>query len=92
MVFSSSMEKTNSIAEYIAQRRANERSQIVQDEKIDENDQEQTDGSDGSTRAGRILEGRMRKRHRRASVGKLISYLIALIGVLLLMLWLRRGM
>ncbi|MFC1713128.1 hypothetical protein ACFL6S_05640 [Candidatus Poribacteria bacterium] len=62
----------------------------MQEEKIDKDDQGQTEMSDGSTRAARILEERMRKRRRRASTAKLISYIIALIGVILLMLWLRR--
>ncbi len=62
----------------------------MQGEKIDKDDQGQTEMSDGSTRASRILEERMRKRRRRASTVKLISYIIALIGVILLMLWLRR--
>ena len=64
----------------------------MQGEKIDKDDQERTDISNGSTRAARILEARMRKRRSRASVTRLIFYIIALIGVLLFMLWLRRGM
>ncbi len=61
----------------------------MQDEKIDKDNQGQTDVSNGSTRAARILAERARKRRRRASLGKLIIYIAALIGVLLLMLWLK---
>ncbi len=63
----------------------------MQGEEINGDNQERTDITDGSTRAARILEARMQKRRKRASTAKLISYIIALIGVVLLMLWLRRG-
>ena len=63
----------------------------MQGEEINEDDQERTDVSDSPKRAARILDERRQKMHRRASIGKLITYIIALIGVLLLMFWLRRG-
>ena len=64
----------------------------MQDEKTNEDSQERTEVSNGSTRAAKILEERMHKRRRRASTARLISYIIALIGVLLLIFWLRRGL
>ena len=64
---------------------------MVQDEKIGEDDQEQVNVSDSPTRAARILEQRMHKRHRQASTFKLVIYVIALIVVLLLIFLLRRG-
>jgi hypothetical protein len=63
----------------------------MQGDKVNEDSEEQPDVSDSPNRAARILQERMRRRHRRASIAKLISYIIALIGVLLLMFWLRRG-
>lgn len=46
---------------------------------------------DSRSRAAKIMEDRMQKRRRRASLGRLISYIIALIVIILLMLWLRRA-
>ena len=63
----------------------------MEGEKINEDNEEHADSSDSPNRAARILQERMQNRHRRASLGKLISYIIALIGVILLMIWLRRG-
>lgn|GEM_PF-2689927 len=52
---------------------------------------ERDDLSGKKSRASRILEQRLGKRRRRASLGKLISYIIVLIVVILLMLWLKRA-
>lgn len=62
----------------------------MEEEKTDQDDQEKTDVSNGSTRAARLLEERNRKRHRKASLGKLIVYVIALIGIIVLMIWLKQ--
>ena len=61
-------------------------------EKEDFAEDEEQDSSSGTpSRAARILQERHERRHRKASVGKLISYIIALIAILLLMFWLKRG-
>lgn len=62
----------------------------MEEEKTDQDDQEKTDVSNGSTRAARLLEERSRKRYRKASLGKLIVYVIALIGIIVLMIWLKQ--
>lgn len=62
----------------------------MQDEKVDQDDQEKTDVSDGSTLAARLLAEKSRKRYRKASLGKLIVYVIALIGIIVLMIWLKQ--
>lgn len=62
----------------------------MQKQSVDNEEQEKPPKS--RSRASAILQKRMEKRHRRASLGKLISYIIALIVVLALMFWLRRGM
>ena len=62
----------------------------MENENIDQDDQEKTDVSDGSTRAARLLAEKSRKRHRKASLGKLIVYIFALIGIIVLMIWLKQ--
>ena len=52
---------------------------------------EQTQISDTPSRAERILQERMEKRHRKASLGKILSYIISLIIVLLIIYMLKRG-
>ena len=59
--------------------------------KSKEDKTKQEDLSDNKSPAFRAIEQRIEKRHRRASLGKLISYIIALILVIILMLWLRRS-
>ena len=61
----------------------------MEDKKSYKDDQEQTEVSDTPKRAAKILQERMRR--RRASIGRLIFYIIALIAVLLFMLWLGRA-
>lgn len=51
---------------------------------------EQTQISDTPSRAEKILQERMEKRRRRVSLGKIISYIISLIVVLLLIYLLKR--
>ena len=63
----------------------------MQPERISRDDVEQGDPSDNKSRAFKTIEERLGKRRRRASLGKLISYIIALIGVILLMLWIKRA-
>ena len=63
----------------------------MQPERISRDDVEQDDPSDSKSRAFKTIEERLEKRRRRASLGKLISYIIALIGVILLMLWIKRA-
>ena len=52
---------------------------------------DQNSTTDRKSRAARIVEERMEKRRRKASLWKLISYIVALIAVRILMLWLRRA-
>ena len=66
----------------------------MQREKIGEDNEdnmERDEPSDSRSRAFRMIEERMQKRRQRASLGRLISYIIALIFVIFLMLWLRRA-
>ena len=63
----------------------------MQREKIDEKNVENDEQLKSGSRAARILQERAEKRRRKASLGKLISYIIALILVILLMWWLRRS-
>ena len=63
----------------------------MQREKIDEKNVENDEQPKSGSRAARILQERAEKRRRKASIGKLISYIIALIFVLILMWWLRRS-
>ena len=51
----------------------------------------QESAPEDKSRAFRAIEDRQEKRRRRASLGKLVSYIIALILVIILMLWLRRA-
>ncbi len=62
----------------------------MEEKKRGQDDQAKTDISDGSTRAARILAERNRKRHSKASLGKLVVYVVALIGIILLMIWLKQ--
>jgi hypothetical protein len=65
----------------------------VQRENIDEDEIDRDDGSEKKSGAFKTIEERMAKRRRRASMSKLVFYVIALIMVILLMLWLRgKGM
>ncbi|MBD3182074.1 hypothetical protein GF312_07270 [Candidatus Poribacteria bacterium] len=61
-------------------------------EKLDNKDNTESD-NDEKSRAFKILEQRMEKHRRKASTTKLITYIVALIMVIILMLWLRsKGM
>lgn len=62
----------------------------MQQEDSGKGSSERDNLSEGKSRAFGIIEQRVEKRRRRASLGKLISYIIALILVILIMLWLRR--
>lgn len=62
----------------------------MQRENIDESKMEHDEPSKSRSRASRIMQERLEKRRRRASRGKLISYIITLIAVILLMWWLRQ--
>ena len=62
----------------------------MQRENIDESKMEHDEPTKSRSRASRIIQDRLEKRRRRASRGKLISYIITLIVVILLMWWLRQ--
>ena len=53
-------------------------------------DKHTTEVSETPSRAARLLEQRREKRRRNVSIAKLISYIIALIAVVLLMYMLKR--
>lgn len=59
---------------------------------IDDNIKYQADRPSYQSRGAQRLQERMDKRRRLASRGRLISYIIALVGIILLMIWLRQGM
>ena len=62
----------------------------MQRENIGESKMENDEPSKNGSRASRIIQERLEKRRRKASLGKLISYIITLIVVILLMWWLRQ--
>lgn len=62
----------------------------MQRENIEESKIGHDEPSKSRSRASRIMQERLEKRRRRASRGKLISYIITLIAVILLMWWLRQ--
>ena len=63
----------------------------MQREKNGEDNVEQDNQPESRSRAAKIIEERMAKRRSKASVGRLIAYIIALIVVLTLMILLRRA-
>jgi hypothetical protein len=76
-----------------AQRRVTERSQIVRREKTSGDNAERDDLSEVKSPAFEMMEQRLEKMRRRASMSKLIFYIIALILVIFLILWFRsKGM
>jgi predicted nucleic acid-binding Zn ribbon protein len=65
----------------------------VREEKANEDNIEENGAPGEKTRAFKAIEERLEKRRRRASVGRLIFYVILLALVIILMLWFRsRGM
>ena len=65
----------------------------MQEEKTNEDNIEENGTPGEKTRAFKAIEERLEKRRRRASVGRLIFYVVLLALVIILMLWFRsRGM
>ena len=65
----------------------------MQREKTSEDNAERDDLSEDRSPAFEMMEQRLEKMRRRASMGKLIFYIIALILVIFLILWFRsKGM
>ncbi len=62
----------------------------MQEEETRDDNGEQARASETPVRSARLLEQRMEKRRHKTSTGKLISYIIALIAVLLFMYLLKR--
>ena len=62
----------------------------MQGDRIEKDNEEHTTVSDTPSRAAKLLEQRMEKRRRKVSLAKLISYIVALIVVILLMYMLKR--
>ena len=62
----------------------------MQEDKVNKDNEEHTEISNTPSRAARLLEQRIKKRRRQVSFAKLISYIIALIVVILLMYLLKR--
>lgn len=54
-----------------------------------ENDNEQKNSSDSKPKAFETIEERLAKKRQKASLTKLIVYIVLLILVVILMLWLR---
>jgi predicted nucleic acid-binding Zn ribbon protein len=66
---------------------------MVQEEKANEDNLGKNGTPGEKSRSFKAIEERMEKRRRRASVGRLIFYVILLALVIILMLWFRsRGM
>ena len=65
----------------------------MQQEKDTEGNTEQNDSSGFKSRAFKLMEERQERRRRRASLGRLIFYIVMLIGLIFLMFWFRgRGL
>ena len=59
-------------------------------EKTNKESEPQNKGSDGRLKSFKLIDERMQKRRRKASMGRLISLIVALIVIILLWFWARR--
>ena len=58
--------------------------------KTDKNSESQEKDSGGRLKSFKLIDERIQKRRRKASIGRLISLIIALIVIIILWMWARR--
>lgn len=58
-------------------------------EKTNKENESKNEGSDGRLKSFKLFDERMQKRRRKASMGRLITLIVALIVIILLWFWAR---